>query len=142
MPLCCKQLMGFQRRFLLLFGLTLLATSLLYGASEKTIIDSTQISTWAKMLSTLPAIPFLVMILLIPRYLRQETDEFVRALVLRAVLWGFAVPMVLDTIWAFLWRLWPVEAAMGMLRVMPMLNVDLFCITALVAVTVQSRRYQ
>jgi hypothetical protein len=73
------------------------------------------------------------MMALIPRYFAQEKDEFVRVLLIRALLWGFAVPLVIDTVWGFLWPLNPV---------IPMLNVDLFCITALVALRIQGSRYR
>lgn len=141
MSFCKKQLNGFQRRSLRLFGITLLATALLFVVNEH-VFGMGHGSAWADAISAFTALPFLAMVLLIPRYLRQEKDEFVRMLMVRAVLWGFAVPMVIDTVWGFLWRFWPVDVSMAMLRVMPMVNVDLFCIAALIAVRVQGRRYQ
>src|SRR5690348_3527489 len=99
----CKQhLNRFQRRSLRLFGITLLATALLFLANEH--FFGTIHGSWANAISGLTALPFLAMVLLIPRYLRQEKDEFVRMLMVWAVLWGFAIPMVVDTIWGFLWR--------------------------------------
>jgi len=92
---------------------------------------------WKPAIFFLPAIPFLVMMLLIPRYLRQEKDEFVRVLVMRALLWGFAVPMLVDTIWGFLSKLWPLNPIL-----LPMMNIDLFCCAALVVLAIQARRYQ
>jgi hypothetical protein len=142
MGVCNSHLNPPQRRFLRLFGITLLATVVLFMADHLIIGPSHAVSTWASAVSLLTAIPFLGMMLLIPRYLRQEKDEFVRMLVVRALLWGFAVPMVIDTVWGFLWAFWPAEAASFMLRVMPMLNVDFFCITALVTLRMQGRRYQ
>jgi len=135
MPLLCrKNLSPLQRRFGLLFSTTLIATSLLfmwsYHATEHGY------ASWKLLLGFLPAVPFLTMMFLIPRYLTQEKDEFLRMLVIRALLWGFAVPMVVDTIWGFLWKLAPPDTAL------PMMNVDLFCITALFVLAIQIRRYQ
>lgn len=142
MSACHNQLNPLQRRFLRLFGITLLATVLLFMADHFILGPGQARGAWGSAVSLLTAVPFLGMMLLIPRYLRQEKDEFVRMLVMRALLWGFAVPMVIDTVWGFLWAFWPAEAASFMLRVMPMLNVDIFCITALVALRMQGRRYE
>ena len=134
MLFCKKSLSQLQRRFVLLFSTTLIATSLLFMLSYHESGSGPE--AWRSLLAFLPAIPFLIMVLLVPRYLTQEKDEFMRALVVRALLWGFAVPMVIDTIWGFLWKLSPPDPAM------PMMNVDLFCVTALFALAIQVRRYQ
>ncbi|MGC2162789.1 MAG: hypothetical protein WA634_12820 [Silvibacterium sp.] len=133
MPLFCrKHLNPMQRRFGLLFSTTLIATSLLFLWSYHASMHG----LWKPLFSFLPAIPFLTMMFLIPRYLMREKDEFMRTLVIRALLWGFAVPMVVDTIWGFLWKLSPPDPSL------PMMNVDLFCIAALFALAIQVRRYQ
>lgn len=135
MPLCVnKYLSPLQRRFRLLFLTTLLATSLLFIWSERVARNS--FAAWNLLLNLLPAVPFLIMMFLIPYYLRREKDEFVRTLVIRALLWAFAVPMVVDTVWGFLWKLAPPN------RSLPMLNVDLFCTGALLALAIQVRRYR
>jgi hypothetical protein len=146
--LCRKQLNPLQRRFAILFSLTLLATAILFlfqvsfaeghlgfnhGLSAKPL---------GYLLNVLPAIPFLAMMFLVPRYLEQEKDEFVRMLVMRALLLGFAVPMVIDTVVGFLWKFWPPAAFLPMMKIMPMLNVDLLCATALIALRLEGRRYQ
>lgn len=138
MPLFCrnKTLNPMQRRFGLLFSTTLILTALLYLFSIH-IVHPGSTPPWKPALFFLPAIPFLVMMLLIPRYLRQEKDEFVRLLVMRSLLWGFAVPMLVDTIWGFLSKLWPLDSAL-----LPMMNVDLFCVAALFALAIQVRKYQ
>ena len=138
MTLFCrnKALNPMQRRFGLLFSTTLLLTALLYLFSTHAPHNGSMVP-WKPAIFFLPAVPFLVMMLLIPRYLRQEKDEFVRTLVMRSLLWGFAVPMLVDTIWGFLSNLWPLDSSL-----LPMMNVDLFCITALFALAIQVRRYQ
>lgn len=129
MLLFCKDkpLNAMQRRFGLLFSLTLILTSSLFTIGSITV---------KPVFVYLAAVPFLVMVLMIPRYLSQEGDEFRRMLVMRALLWGFAVPMVVDTLWGFLWKLSPPDP------VLPMMNVDLFCLAAIFALGFQVRRYQ
>jgi quinol-cytochrome oxidoreductase complex cytochrome b subunit len=136
MTLLCtnKNLNPLQRRFGILFSTTLIATSLLFMWSDHGARNS--LAAWNVVLFLLPAVPFLTMMFLIPYYLRQEKDEFVRTLVIRALLWGFGLPMVVDTIWGFLWKVAPPDPSM------PMMNVDLFCIAALFALAIQVRRYR
>ncbi len=135
---CCRENFSpLQRRFTELFAFTLIATAVLFGANisfrEGHLGGGHPARSLGYALSALPVIPFLAMMALIPRYFAQEKDEFVRVLVIRALLWGFAVPLVIDTVWGFLWPLNPV---------VPMMNVDLFCITAMIALRVQGWRYQ
>jgi hypothetical protein len=142
MLFCRKKLNPLQRRFATLFSVTLLATALLFTLAVSFREGHLGLAPGAfsrslgHMLSMLPVLPFLGMMFLIPRYLRQEKDEFVRILVVRALLLGFAVPMVIDTIAGFVW------SPSRMFEIMPMFNVDLFCITALFALSFQVRRYQ
>lgn len=139
MSVCKQNLSPLQRRFTGLFAFTLIATAVLFGVHIRFkeghlgLSGGHSTQTLGYALAALPVLPFLAMMALIPRYFAQEKDEFVRLLVLRALLWGFAVPLVIDTVWGFLW---PLNS------VIPMLNVDLFCVTALVALGVQGRRYQ
>ena len=139
---CRNKINPLQRRFAILFSSTLLATALLSFLSmnfREGHLGINPHSTSQALnygISLLPVIPFLAMMFLIPSYMRQEKDEFVRALVMRALLLGFAVPMVLDTVVGFVWRPMPFADAI------PLFNVDLFCITALIALTTQLRRYQ
>jgi hypothetical protein len=139
MSFCRQNLSPLQRRFTGLFAFTLIATAILYGVHisfKEGHLGSNgghSAPTLGYALSALPVIPFLAMMALIPRYFAREKDEFVRVLVIRALLWGFAVPLVIDTVWGFLWPLSPV---------IPMMNVDLFCITAMIALRIQGWRYQ
>ena len=132
--ICIKNFSPLQRRFRMLFITTLLATSLLFMLSDHVARNS--FAAWNLLIILFPAVPFLTMMFLIPHYLRQEKDEFVRTLVIRALLWGFAVPMVVDTVWGFLWKLAPPDQAL------PMINVDLLCVGALFALAFQVRRYR
>lgn len=149
MPLFCrKHFSPLQRRFTMLFSFTLIATAVLFSAQVSFFeghlgLHAAQSSQPLRYLFlVLPAIPFLGMMLLIPRYLVREKDEFVRTLVTQALLWGFAIPMVIDTVCGFLWNTWPAGTATSVLKVLPMLNVDLFCIAAMFALRLEGRRYQ
>lgn len=53
---------------------------------------------WAAMVSVLSVLPVLAAIGIVGRYLAAEPDEFIRALLTRALLWGFAVAMVGDAV--------------------------------------------
>lgn len=145
MSFCSKQLNPFQRRFLLLCALTLIATALLFLLGEtfregEWPFHGAHASGLAMfVLSGLPIFPFIAMMLLVPRYFTQEKDEFVRTLVTRAMLWAFALPMILDTILGFVA---PLTLTAEAAQAVSMVNVDIFCVTAMFAVVLQSRRYQ
>ena len=54
-------------------------------------------SVWATVfLACMSVLPLVAGIVIAGRYLAREDDEFVRALVVRALLWGFAITMVSD----------------------------------------------
>jgi hypothetical protein len=48
------------------------------------------------LLSAISVLPVLLAVWVAARYLKAEPDEFIRALVVRALLWGFAVTMAGD----------------------------------------------
>jgi hypothetical protein len=50
------------------------------------------------LLDSLPSLPTLAMIIILGRYLARETDEFIRMIVVQALLWGAAVDVVGVTI--------------------------------------------
>jgi hypothetical protein len=50
------------------------------------------------LISLFSVLPVLLAVWVVGRYLRAEPDEFIRALVIRALLWGFAVTMVGDAV--------------------------------------------
>ena len=50
------------------------------------------------LLAAISVLPVLLAVWIAARYLRAEPDEFIRALVIRALLWGFAVTMAGNSI--------------------------------------------
>lgn len=49
-----------------------------------------------------PALPVSATVLWVARYLIEETDEFLRAVTVQAILWGTALVLVATTVWGFL----------------------------------------
>jgi hypothetical protein len=114
----------------------------LFGASLATTVSLTLyanrelrhghpgiVTAW--LLAIVCAIPVVAILAVIGRYLARETDEFVRMLVVRAVLWGLGITLVVDTI------LGAMEAYHPLGGLLPALNVDLFIIAVGLALRVQ-----
>jgi hypothetical protein len=66
------------------------------------------IKTWAPQgallwgLAIAPALPIIAVIAIMGLYLVEETDEFVRAKLVQAMLWGIGVTLAGCTAWGFL----------------------------------------
>ena len=52
--------------------------------------------------AVLPALPLLVVIWAMGRYLVEETDEYQRARRVQSILWGAGVTLAIATVWGFL----------------------------------------
>ncbi len=50
----------------------------------------------------LPALPLLVVIWAMGRYLVEETDEYLRARQVQSILWGAGITLAIATVWGFL----------------------------------------
>jgi hypothetical protein len=71
------------------------------------------------------------MVYAIGRYLGRETDEFIRAIVVQSMLWAFGIMMVIDIFLGVLLR------QSNGLRILPILNIDIFCVVAPFALRIQ-----
>lgn len=57
---------------------------------------------WRFLLAVLPALPLVGVIVATGLYLVEEADEFLRARMVEALLWGLGAILVMSTIWGFL----------------------------------------
>ena len=128
--LCSRQMSPLQRRSIRIFAgclLLMVFIELIWLEFARHNPSIVVISVFA----ILPAIVIAAMIAAVGRYLALENDEFVRALVVSSILWSFGVIMVADTMLGVVLRNSP-----GM-RIMPMLNIDLFCTVTPLALRIQ-----
>ena len=56
----------------------------------------------AYLAAVLPALPIIGMFVALGRYLLDETDEYIRMLMVRQTLWASAIALSVATIWGFL----------------------------------------
>jgi hypothetical protein len=133
---CHRTFSPLQRRSLAKFGsLMLLAVVMLavsYWAAEHGTVEKSLLM----VLDLLPALPIMLMILVVSQYLTRETDEFIRLLVMRSLLWGIGTTMVTDIVLA------AVAHDPRALHFAVVFNIDVFTITAMVALRFQLRRTQ
>jgi hypothetical protein len=54
------------------------------------------------MLGVAPAVPIIAVIAVMGLYLMEETDEFLRTVLVQSLLWGMGVTMAFCTAWGFL----------------------------------------
>lgn len=94
-----KSLAG--RRYLKRFIPTMVAyIVLVFGASF--VFDQLDLAgpvAWA--LAIAPAIPILGVIAVMGLYLKEETDEFQRNILVESMLWGFGLTMAVTSVWGF-----------------------------------------
>lgn len=135
---CNRNLSPLQRRSLQMFGAGVAGASgctLTVRDAMKHAHPSTAVIYG---LAILAAIPVGVLIFIVGRYLARETDEFVRMLVVKALLWGFGVTMVADTIYSYLAEYAGDGRANGMLQ---MMNIDVFFVSAAIALRLMAHGY-
>jgi uncharacterized membrane protein len=137
--LCKKNLSPLQRRSLAGFGGVLAVTAGITMAVHDAMERVHPSRAGIVGLGVLAAIPVGVLIFIVGRYLARETDEFVRMLVMKSILWGFAVTMMTDTVYSYLAEYAGSSRANGLLQ---MLNIDVFCVAAAIALRLMARRYE
>jgi hypothetical protein len=131
MSLCNKNLSPLQRRAMGFFGANLLMTALLSMLTHDWFKPEHLSVFLAYLLAVLPTIPVIGIIVVVSRYLTRETDEFIRMIVVQAILWGLGVTMAVDTFLGGL-LIYPT-----LTQLIPFLNIDLFCVVTGIAVRVQ-----
>jgi hypothetical protein len=117
---CNKNLTPLQRRSIQLMGGAMLFTVVtnfsmpslpnplfdLVPGLSRLIAHYGHSALFAGLLATLSVLPILLAVWVAGRYLTAEPDEFVRTLVVRALLWGFAVTMAGDAVLSVLMNLY------------------------------------
>jgi hypothetical protein len=117
-----------------MFGANLTLTAVLLLTAHDVYKQAHPSLVLMYFLAILPAIPVIGVIAVVGRYLTLENDEFVRMMVVQALLWGLGITFVADT---FLGGLYA-EPAID--RLIPALNLDLFAVSAGVALRIQMWR--
>ena len=135
MQWCNKKLSALQRQSLRFLGASLIATVTLTIGVRYEFQRAHPSAVFAYyLLAIVPAIPIIFAMVIIWRYLSRENDEFVRMLVVQAMLWGFGVTMVADTIVGFFIEYLSVQLPLGIL------NFDVFFVSAAIALRLQMWR--
>jgi len=115
---------------LMLLAVVVLATA--HWAAEHSTVSRLLVT----VLDLLPVVPIGAMVLLVSRYLTEETDEFIRLLVMRSLLWGIGTTMVADIVLA------AVAHDSRALHFAVVFNIDVFTVTAMIALRTQLWRTQ
>ncbi len=151
MLLCNKNLTPLQRRSMQRMGAALVLTVvtnlstpslpnpiriLFPGLSQLTLSYAHSSVLLVGMLSALSVLPVLLAVWGAARYLAAEPDEFVRALVVKALLWGFAVTMAGNAIAGVFMNVYSRPFPLSVL------NADLFFASGLIAFRILQRSYQ
>ena len=87
-------------------------------------------------LAAIPALPLIGAMVLIARYIHEETDEFKRAVIVEAILWATGLTMVLTTLWGF------IELFNPIVRLSAVWIVTIFCFMVVISKFLVRRRYQ
>lgn len=93
-------------------------------------------AVYAGSLSLLSLLPILFAVWTAAHYLRSELDEFVRTLVTRALLWGFAMTMAGDAVLGVLTTVY------GRPFPISLLNADVFVASTIIAFRLLRRSYE
>ena len=131
-----EHLSPLQRRSGLLLAGTMLLTMLLFFIAHDLPAHFTLATTLLHFLQILPAIPVAAMVWIVGQYLARETDEFIRMIVTRSLLWGLGVTMVANIVLSVLFE---GGSAYGP---SPIFDIDIFFVTSLLALFIQIRRNQ
>jgi hypothetical protein len=135
MQTCKRNLSHFQRRTLRQIGGLLGACVALSVATNGLSHSHFSPATYFGI-AALAVVPIVGTMIVIARYLSRETDEYLRSVVVRAILWGFGLVMVADTFFGYITEFTPMHLPFGIL------NMDIFVIAAMISVRLQLRSNQ
>lgn len=150
-PLCRnKNLTQLQRRSISLMSVALVLTvctnfsgphianplvNLFPGLSRYTNLNHPS-GLQASLISAISILPVLFGVWVAARYLKSEPDEFIRTLVVRALLWGFAVTMIGDAVVGVLTTLY------GGALPLSLVNADIFFASSMIAFRILQWSYR
>jgi hypothetical protein len=136
MLFCNRNFNAFQRRTMQLVGGMLgVCAALSFGS--RTLFDPKHFSSATHFaIEVIATIPIIGTLMVIARYLTGETDEYLRSLVVRSILWGFGLVMVTDTLLGSLVQYHSMDLSFGLL------NMDIFVVTAIISLRIQLWRNQ
>jgi hypothetical protein len=125
-----------QRWSMAKFGSLMILAVATLAAAHEAAEHSTVSKSLVMLLDLLPVIPIVAMIMVVSRYLTRETDEFIRLLVMRSLLWGIGTTMVADIVLAAVFN------DPRALHLAVVYNIDVFVVTSMIVLSVQLRRAQ
>lgn len=131
MRLCNRNLTPFQRRHIGLIAAMLGLCSAFTAIFPR--IERSHFSTLTYcVIALVGVLPIVGTMIALGRYLTGETDEYLRSLAVRSVLWGFGVVMVLDTFLGYV-----IENQRLHIPTLTALNLEIFLVTAAFALRIQ-----
>lgn len=131
-----KDLSRFQRRSLQLFSSSIIFTAFLTSMTRTWFKDYNPNGPIAWFLAVIPALPFIGTIVIAMRYLARETDEFIRAQVLIALLQGSLITLVFAVVYSFLENFLKIPGPPAMAYV------DIFLVASMIALRLHLRSSQ
>lgn len=90
-----------MRRFMSRFW-PLMAAYVILLLTVDQVIQTPTASLSAYVFAGLPALPLVGIIIFLALYLFEETDEFLKARMVEALLWGLGAILIISTVWGFL----------------------------------------
>jgi hypothetical protein len=131
-----KNLSQFQRRYVQLFSSSIIFTAFLTLMVRTWFKDYHPTGTLAWLLATIPALPFIGTAIIASRYVANETDEYIRAQVLLALLQGSLITLVFTIVYSFLQNFLVISGPPAMFYV------DIFLIASMIALRIHLRSGQ
>jgi hypothetical protein len=136
MLFCNRSFNAFQRRTMQLVG-GMLGFCVALSVGPRALLEYRHLNSLTfYAIAVLATLPIVGTLIVIARYLARETDEYLRSLVVTAILWGFGVVMITDTLLGSLVEHHSMDIPFGLF------NMDIFVVTAMIALRIQLWRNQ
>lgn len=129
-----NRLKPLQRSSGILFGSLLILTMALFTVAHLAVEHAAAPKPLLQLIELLPTIPVTAMIFVVGRYLRRETDEFVRMLVVQSLLWALGVTMIANIVFGV------VFGGFSDHGIVQIYDIDVFCLSGMAALAIQLRR--